>query len=214
VDDLGSLGAIAGGVAAVIAGLLLAAFFATGRESLGHANDAAGAVMAILLMPAALSVVRLYAGTGPFILLVTAIGLVAMIVAAVASVLTAAGRLTVTQLTVWQGGSFVALFLWVAGTSVSILVWGRLPVGLGWLGLVAALLVLVAIGEILGLARRMGGLKELVRLDRPPLLAAATMLTAFVAFPVWCVWLGMSLSEVSTVRVLLALSIYGGSASR
>jgi hypothetical protein len=193
VDDLGSFGAIGGGVAAVIAGLLLAAFFATGRESLGHANDAASAVMAILLIPAALSVYGLFAGTGPFILLVTAVGLVAMIVAAVASVLTAAGRLTVTQLTVWQGGSFGVLFLWVAGTSVSILAWGRLPVSLGWLGLAAAALVTVALVEIVRLARRMGGLRELEKLDRPPLLAAATILTAFVAFPAWCVWLGVSL---------------------
>jgi hypothetical protein len=193
VDDLGSLGAIAGGFAAVIAGVSLAAFFATGRQALGHANDAAGAVMAILLMPAALSVVRLYAGTGPFIVLVTVVGLVAMTVAAVASLLAATGRGTVTQLTAWQGGSFVALFLWVAGTSVSVLIWARLPAGLGWLGFAATLLVMLAIGEILRLARRMGGLKELERLNRPPLLAAAAMLTAFVAFPVWCVWLGMSL---------------------
>jgi hypothetical protein len=195
VEDLAGISAIAAGATAVIAGILLAAFFATRSQSLGHANDAAAAVMAILLMPAALAVLDRFADTGPLILVVTAIGLVGMAVVAVASVLTAAGRLSVAQLTAWQGGSFLVLFLWVLGTSVMILVWGRLPVGLGWLGIGAGLLVTVATVEILRLARRMGGLGALARLERPPLIAMITTLAAFAAFPIWCVWLGLTLAR-------------------
>src|SRR2546422_3549694 len=113
---------------------MLAGFFATRSQSLGHANDAAAAVMAILLMPAALAVLNRFADTGPLIVVVTAIGLVGMAVAALASALTAVGRLSMAQLTTWQGGSFLVLFVWVLGTSITILAWGRLPVGLGWLG--------------------------------------------------------------------------------
>jgi len=194
VEGLAGVSAIAAGATAVIAGVLLAAFFATRSQLLGHANDAAAAVMAILLMPAALAVLNRFADTGALILVVTAIGLVGMTVAAVASVLTAAGRLSVAQLTAWQGGSFLVLFLWVLGTSVTILVWGRLPVGLGWLGIGAGLLVTVATLEILRLARRMGGLSALERLERPPLIAMITTLAAFAAFPIWCVWLGLALA--------------------
>jgi hypothetical protein len=194
MDDLGGISAIAAGVTAVVAGILLAAFFATRNQSLGHANDAATAVMAILLMPAALAVLDRFADTGPLIVVATAVGLVGMAVAAVASVLTAAGRLSVSQLTAWQGGSFLVLFLWVVGTSVTILLWGQFPVGLGWLGLAAGVLVIVATVEILRLARRMGGLGALEKLERPPLVAMITTLGAFAAFPVWCIWLGLTLT--------------------
>ncbi len=194
MDDLGGISAIAAGATAVVAGILLAAFFATRNQSLGHANDAASAVMAILLMPAALAVLSRFADTGPLVVIVTAVGLAAMAAAAVASVLTAAGRLTVAQLTAWQGGSFLVLFLWVVGTSVTILFWGRLPVGLGWLGLAAGGLVVVATVEILRLARRMGGLGALEELERPPLVAMISTLGAFATFPIWCIWLGLTLT--------------------
>ena len=194
MEDLGGYSAVAAGVTAVVAGILLAAFFATRNETLGHANDAASAVMAILLMPAAIAVFNRFVDTGPLIVVVTGVGLAGMAVAAVASLLTAAGRLSVSQLTAWQGGSFLVLFLWVVGTSLTILLWGRLPVGLGWLGLAAGMLVIVATVEILRLARRMGGLAALEKLDRPPLVAMITTLGAFAAFPIWCIWLGLTLT--------------------
>jgi hypothetical protein len=194
MDDLGGISAIAAGVTAVVAGILLAAFFATRNQTLGHANDAASAVMAILLMPAALAVLNRFADTGPLIVVVTAVGLAGMAGAAVASVLTAAGRMSVAQLSAWQGGSFLVLFLWVVGTSVTSLLWGRLPVGLGWLGIAAGLLVIVATAEILRLARRMGGLGALEKLERSPLVAMVSTLGAFTAFPIWCIWLGLNLT--------------------
>jgi hypothetical protein len=150
--------------------------------------------MAIMLMPVAFAVLTRFADTGPLVVVVTAVGLAGMAVAAVASVLTAAGRLTAAQLTAWQGGSFLVLFVWVVGTSVITLLSGRLPVGLGWLGIAAGLLVVVALVEILRLARRMGGLGALEKLERPPLIAMIATLGAFAAFPIWCIWLGLTLT--------------------
>lgn len=193
MDGLAGLTAIAAGVTAIAAGLLLAAFFATRRDALGRANDAASALMAVLLVPPALAVAGRLSEAGPFIVVVTGVGLLGMAVAAIASVLTAAGRLTVAQLTAWHGGSFVVLFAWVVGVSVGILVWGGLPGGLGWLGVAAGLLVVIATVEVVGLARRMGGLGALEGLDRPPLLAMAAILAAFTGFPIWCIWIGLSL---------------------
>lgn len=193
MDGLGGISAIAAGLTAVVAGTLLAAFFATQRDALGRANDAASALMAILLVPPALAVAGHLSEAGPFIAVVTGVGLVGMAVATVASVLTAAGRLSVAQLTTWQGGSFIVLFLWVVGVSTAILVWGGLPVGLGWLGVSAGVLVMIATVAIIRIARRMGGLSALEELDRPPRLAMAATLAAFAAFPTWCIWLGLSL---------------------
>jgi hypothetical protein len=56
MDDIGGISAIAAGVTAILAGILLAAFFATRNQTVGRANDAVSAVMAILLRPAAIAV--------------------------------------------------------------------------------------------------------------------------------------------------------------
>jgi hypothetical protein len=189
----GSFGAIAGGIVAMIAMGLLVAFFATGRQALGRANDAAAAFMGLLLLPVPVNLLGVYPDGGPVMALVTAIGLGAMGVLIVASSLTAIGRLSVAQMTAWQGGSFGGLFLWVAGTSAVIVVWDRLPIGLAWLGLGAAGLVAVALVEIALLARRLGGANELEQLSRPPLFAAVAVVLGLAAFPVWCIWLGFSL---------------------
>ena len=117
--SLGSLGAISGGIVAVIAMALLAAFFATGRQSLGRANDAAAALMGLLLLPVPVNILGVYPDAEPVMVIVTAIGLGAMAVLIVASGLTATGRLSIAQMTAWQGGSFGGLFLWVAGTSAA-----------------------------------------------------------------------------------------------
>jgi hypothetical protein len=191
--DLGAFGAIAGGVAAIVAGILLAAFFATGREAIGRANDAASAIMVLLLVPAALAVGDLYTDMVPWAVVITVVGVGAMVETAVASALTATGRLSISQLVVWQGGGFVVLFLWMLGVSLAALEWGRLPTALGWLGVIAAILVVVAIGSIVSLVRRLGGLEAIGDMRRPPMMPVITFLGAFVCFPIWCIWLGLSL---------------------
>jgi hypothetical protein len=56
MDSLSGISAIAADVTAVVAGVLLSASFAIRRDALGRANDAASALMTILLVPPALAV--------------------------------------------------------------------------------------------------------------------------------------------------------------
>lgn len=184
MDDVGGAAAIVAAPVVVIAGVLLGAFFATGREAYGRANDVASAAFALLLVPVAVA-----ADAGGAWTAVTASGLAAMAVAAVASGLTAAGRLTVAQLTIWQGGAFAALFVWVAGVSAE-----RLPGALGWLGIAAAVLAVIATVAIVGLVRRLG-LAAVQTLERAPPVASVATLGAFLALPVWLVLLGLELLE-------------------
>jgi putative effector of murein hydrolase LrgA (UPF0299 family) len=195
VSDLGSSAAIGGGVVAVIAGVLLVAFFATGREALGRANDAASALMTILLIPAAVAVNERFADTGAFVPLVTGVGVIALAETTVASLLTAAGRLTMRQLLVWQGGGFGVLFAWVLGVSVAALWLGRLPPALGYVGLAASVCLVVAVVEFARLARRLGGWAQLAGLRSAPPIGTIAMLGAFFGLPVWCIVLGLGLAE-------------------
>ena len=84
------------------------------------------------------------------------------------------------------------MFLWVAAVSASILAYGGLPAGIGWLGIAAGVLTIVATLETVRLVRR-DGMAELATLTRIPRLAAGATLGAFVAFPLWCIWLGLAL---------------------
>ena len=180
--ELGGAAAIAAAPVLVAAGLLLGLFFATGQEGWGRANDVASAVFALLLVPVAVA-----ADPGGAWAVFTVVGMTAMAVAAIASALTAVGRLTVSQLTAWQGGAFAVLFVWVGGVAAA-----RLPDGVGWLGLAAAVLALVACVEIVRLVRSVG-LAGLEQVGRPPAVATGASLAALVALPVWLVWLGRDL---------------------
>ena len=190
---LGRQGAVAGSVAALIAGVLLAAFLATGRRWFVKANYAACAVLAIVLVPPALAVFGRYAETGHVILLLTVLGLLAMAIAAITSSVAAAGRLDTPRVTVWQRGSFAALIIWMAGLSVVMLVWGRLPPELGWFGLASVVVVVVALLQILRLAPRRGGVRQLEQRGRPLVIAGATVLAGALAVPLWLLGLGVAL---------------------
>ena len=184
---------IGAGVSALIAGILLAVFFATSNVAWGRANDAASVAFSLLLVPAALAMHQRYAPVAPWMLAVTALGLIALGVAAGSSLLTALGRLSVEDLTRWQGGSFAAVFAWVGAVSAAIVGLGGLPAGIGWLGLVAAALAVGATLEVVRLVRR-HGMAELARMTRVPRIAAGASLSAAAVFPIWCVWLGVALS--------------------
>ena len=192
MTELAPFAAILAGVMALVAGVLLAIFFATRIDAWGRANDAASAAFAVLLVPVAIGLHGRLEETGAASLGVAAIGLASMAVAAVASVLTALGRLSVEQLTRWQGGSFAALFAWVAGASVLILVTGDLPAPLAWLGIAAAALAVVATLDIVRIVRSVG-MADLATMTRPPVVAMTATLLALAAFPAWCIWLGLSL---------------------
>jgi hypothetical protein len=184
---------IAAGVLALVSGVLLAIFFATGKVAWGRANDAASAAFALLLVPALITLHgRLEPVVGPVAFALTASGVAAVIGTTIFSALAALGRLSIGHITTWQGGSFGLLFAWVGLISLVGLVTDRLPTGVAWLGLVAMTFALIATIEVGRLVRRFG-MDELARMTRPPLIAAGATLVALVAFPVWCVWLGLSL---------------------
>jgi hypothetical protein len=193
VSTLAGPSAIVAGIAAVAAGLLLAAFFATGRDAIGRANDAASAAMAVLLVPPALAMNALYADGGPLVTALTVVGLAALVETALASILTAAGRLSVRQLMIWQGGGFVAVFGWLVGVSLVVLWLGRLPVLLGYLGLAMAVLFAVGLITFARLAQQLGGWSQLGSMTKVPLVPAISMAGAFVILPIWCIVLGLSL---------------------
>jgi len=190
VGDLGAIGGIAGGIMAIIAGILLIAFFSTGNDRLGRANDATLAITAVLLLPFALALNDRFGGTGPVVPVITIVGVIALLVTAVASALTAAGRLSVQQLLVWQGGSFVVLYAWMVGISAASLWFERLPAAPSWIGIGAGdVLVFAGISMSLA-ARQRGGWAAMSEMGRPPLVAMIAMALALLGLPAWTIWLG------------------------
>jgi len=193
VAGIGAIGGIAGGIVAVIAGVLLIAFFSTGNDRLGRANDAALAITAVLLVPFALALNDHFTDTGLLVPVLTIFGVIALVVTAVASALTAAGRLTVQQLLVWQGGSFVALYAWMVGVSVASLWFGRLPAAPAWIGIAAGAMLVVAMIAMWAFARQRGGWSAMSEMDRPPVVAMIAMALSLLGLPIWTMWLGLEL---------------------
>jgi hypothetical protein len=188
--------AIVAGAVMVASGVFLAAFFATGRDALGRANDATSAVFAILLVPAVLAVGDLTASLAIWSTVTVVLGLVGVGLVALTSLLTAAGKLTVEQLTKWQGGAFVVLMAWVIVSSLVGLASGLLPSGLCLLGLAAGVLAATAAISI-GFEVRRVGMTGLSQMTRPPLVPMLATLGAAVVLPLWSIWLGVSLLQMA-----------------
>lgn len=182
--------AIAAGVVMIVSGLFLAAFFATGRDALGRANDATSVIFAVLLIPAVLAVGDLLGSIGTWSTVTVVLGLAGVGLVAGTSLLTAAGKLTVEQLTKWQGGAFVVLMAWVIVASVVGWASGLLTLGLCLLGLTAGALSAIAAISI-GLEVRRVGMAGLSEMRRPPTVPIVATLGAAVALPLWSIWLGI-----------------------
>jgi hypothetical protein len=193
VHDIGAVGGIAGGVVAIIAGALLVAFFATGNDRLGRANDAGLAITAVLLLPFAVVLNDQFPETGVLVPMLTIAGVVALLVTAVASALTAAGRLSARQLVVWQGGSFVVLYGWMVGMGAASLWFQRLAAAPAWIAIGAGAILVVAIISMSLEARRLGGWSAMGEMRRPPLLAMVAMALSLLGLPAWTIWLGLDL---------------------
>ena len=151
-------------------------------------------VFAILLVPAVLAIGDLLASLAMWATVTVVLGLVGVGLVAVTSLLTVAGKLTVEQLTKWQGGAFVVLMAWVILASLLGLASGLLPSGLCLLGLAAGVLAAIAAISI-GLEVRRLGMARLSQMTRPPLVPVVAALGAAVALPLWSIWLGVSLLQ-------------------
>jgi hypothetical protein len=192
VIPVGSL-TVTAGIVALVSGILLGAFFTTGKEWLGRANDATSAIFMAMLIPAALVLGdRLDALQPWWFGAATVIGLLGLGAGIISSILAAMGRLSITQLTRYQGGAFGGVLVWVGLISEGGIRHEVLPAGLGWLGLGTVLAGAVTVLTLVRQVRRAGSI-EALGLDRPPALVSAAVMAAFLGFPAWCVWLGFSL---------------------
>lgn len=186
--------AIAAGVVMVASAIFLLAFFSTGRERFGRLNDLTGAVFAVLLGPAII-VLGERMDQAPLDAIVVVSGLAAIGLVAATSLLTAAGKLTVSRLLAWQGGSFGLLLGWIALASIVGLATGTVPPGLAAIGVVAGILAAVAAVTITRMVGKVGA-AAVTGLERPTPILSVAAIGAAVALPIWSVWLGLWVLEL------------------
>jgi len=174
--------AVAAGLALAISGVCLALFFMTDREAWGRANDATIALFAVLMIPAVLEVQTPQAA-GAF-------GVAGLLVIAVSSALTAAGKFDWLLSAKIGGVGFAGFMLWMIAACVSIIRDGTLPNALGWLGLLTAGLVALGLVVVLPFIKTHGRLFEDAD---PPTAVWIAPTAAYLCLVVWTVWLGFAL---------------------
>ena len=186
------------GASAVSAALVLLAsaifivvFFATDTEAWGRANDATIALFAALMIAPAMEIYRRYEpGSGPVLGVCTFVGIAGMLVIVVTSALTAAAMLDWLLSAKIGAVGFGGFLIWMAAASVLIVRRGGLPDSLGRFGLVTVGIVAVAVGLTIRHIRVHGSLSGQIR---PPTSMWVVFAIAFLCFPAWTVWLGISL---------------------
>jgi len=186
------IAAIAAAVSLVVSGVCLAIFFSTGKEPWGRANDATTALAAFLLV-APVAVVPSHIESGASLLLdvCTWIGVAGLLVIAMTSTLTAAGRLDWARSAKIGGIGFAGFLLWLVVSGAEILIRGGMPDALAWLGFVAGFATAVAAVVAFSFSRSYG---QLFGEIQPPATLSAAAGIAFVAIVAWAVVLGFALS--------------------
>lgn len=174
--------AVVAGLALAISGVCLALFFMTDREAWGRANDAAIALFAVLMIPAVLEVQTPQAAA--------TLGVVGLLVIAVSSALTAAGKLDWILSAKIGGVGFAGFMMWMIAACVPIVRDGALPNALGWLGLLTAGLAALGLVVVLRSIETHGRLFEDAD---PPTAVWIAPTAAYLCLVVWTVWLGFAL---------------------
>jgi len=184
--------ALAASVTLLVSGICLGVFFASETEAWGRANDATTSLFAILMIPAVLEIHDRYAsGSSWPVQPATVLGIIGLLVIAVTSGMTAAAKLDWLVSAKIGGGGFAGFLAWIGGACSLILAHGGLPVALAWFGLVTlAIVLLVGVLAIITI-RRQGGLFDDGHLHGGAMMLAFGL--AFLCFPVWTGWLGISL---------------------
>ena len=184
-----SLGAA---VSLVVAGACLGIFFSTGNEAWGRANDATTALAALLLISPVLAVPsHIEGGTAGLLDIATWVGVAGLLLVAVTSTMTAAGRLDWARSAKVGGIGFAGFLLWLLVAGAEILTRGGLPEVLAWLGFLAGAATAVAAVVAFSFSRRHGRLFGEVQ---PPPALTSSAVIAFVAIVAWAVVLGFALS--------------------
>lgn len=165
------------GVTAIISGLALFIFFA-GVRIFGPINDATSVVQNIFLIPVALALYQLLRSQSPSLSLAAMVfGILAMLVFAALQTALVFGQVRFEQSLPYVLFTSGVVGLWLLANGLLALRVETYPGGLAWVGILAGL------GYLLGLAGFwLGG-------QQHP-LAAIGFVAAFVAVPVWCLWLG------------------------
>jgi len=172
---------VAAGLSLAISGACLVVFFTTDREAWGRANDATTALFALLMIPAALAVGPPWAA---------ALGVAGLLVIAVTSGLTAAGKLDWLLSAKIGGVGFAAFLLWIVAACADVLRNGGSPDALAWLGLLTAALVGIALVVVIRFIRRHGTLFDEREASIGMWLPAVA---AYLCLVAWTVWLGFAL---------------------
>ena len=161
----------------IIGFVTLIAFFSVG-EPFGVINDLTTVILALSMVPLALMLHKLTQRTHPRLSFgVVAIGVLAMVTAAVLSALLVLGLVAIELTLVASPVTFGVIGVWLVLNSYFGRSSGTLPSGLIWVGIVAgAGYVLVIVGFLLG--------------GQQHPLAAVGGLTAVICYPIWAVWFG------------------------
>lgn len=184
--------ALGSAVSLVVSGVCLGIFFSTGTEVWGRANDATTALAALLLVaPVAAVSSNVDGGASALLGITTWVAVAGLLVIAVTSAMTAAGRLDWARSAKIGGIGFGGFLVWLLTSGVEILAHGGLPNALAWLGFVAGGATAAAAVIAFTFSREHGQLFGEVP---PPTALSVSAGIAFVAIVAWAVVLGFALS--------------------
>lgn len=161
----------------VVGALALALLFA-GYAPFGKVNDASSVFFALSLIPVALAFHQLHRSVAaPSSLVITTIGIVAMLTAAILSALLVFGLAGFGQTLRAVLSANAVIGVWMVCSGILALVGSSLPRGLAWVLIVAGMgLVLIIVGFWIG--------------GQQHPLTAIGGLVALVGNLIWAVWLG------------------------
>jgi hypothetical protein len=173
--------------AANLVGAISLALLFAGNVPFGRINDASSVFFALTLIPVALAFHQLHRSVAaPSSLMITVVGILAMLTAATLSALLVFGQVGFEQTLRAVLSANAIIGVWLVASGVLSLVGSSLPRGLAWVLVAAgAGLVLVIVGFWIG--------------GQQHPLTAVGGLVAFFGNLIWTIWLG-NLLMAGTVR--------------
>lgn len=175
---------IVAGLALLAAAGLLIYFFATENETADKASNWFFLVFYGLMGWTVVEVHSVYIDVGDIVWVLTLVGLAALVVLFVSTLLIVLELVEFERLAMLTTGAFLVLMLWMLAISILIVTQGALPIALGWLGIGVMAVSLLVVGLAATDRKLMMGEKT-----PGPLLNTVYGLI-LVGLTVWIVWLG------------------------
>lgn len=182
-----SLAAVAAGAVLGLSWMFLFLFFVTEKPVFDRISEVLGIAFPLLMIGVVVEVHQMYAGDSPLVWVATILAMASLLATLVTNASVFFGRVPFERVAMIATSGALGTILWSGAVGWLIMAFGRLPDGLGWLGIgvvaamVAALIPWIADRDLL-LGRRAPTRVE-VSIAIPVLLGA----------PAWLVWLGFSL---------------------